>query len=1270
MTDENVELVVSLASSGAAQPIRDVVDLQKAIKTLGRDAQNTQKLAQSLGTAFNLPDDQIADLAKAIENAREETETWRDTTGRLRDFNGRFISEARDGFEDIGQSAKGLSGIYQGIAQGVGQSLTSLATDVIRDSVTAVKDLGQAALDAGVQFDQARARVSTLTDDADGLAVVLEGVTSEVRNQVGTTELLEGSYDILSAGFTDTADAAAIAEASTRAAIGGFSEFGVVADATTSVLNAYGLAASEAESITDKFIATQNAGKITVDQYAQQIGKVAPLAAQAGVSLDELNGFIATATASGVQVESSFSGLRQALAAVLKPTSDAASFAEELGIQFDAAALRTQGLEGILGELNARGLDTPEILTRLFGSVEAVAAIAPSAGDGFVTLGENIEASVNSAGDATEAFDKVADSIPGLIQALQTQLGEQLRQIGTAFGPAFEGGLQLLSDIVTVASESSDGLDDIAEASERLKVALTENPELAERLGKAFAEATDAIVDFVVNGIESLAEIAESEESVDGFADAIETLVPVLQTAQGILEAFATVAQFAAENSEVLGFAIQVLAVRFAALKVQAAVQALTALAPAATAAAGGVGALAASTAAAAAPLAVLAAAVAAVKFNVFVQELRVANEELEIFAGNARDAATQTFAIARDLKEAQDEINAAQQQGVSISDEQIDRYEKQLDLAQQQLDAINQQLRDARSVDAQGLQEGAQDGLIQDLEVQRRALEKQIAQTNEALGTIGDAATSQPDTTPTTDELSNLETEVESATDRINAKFNDLANESNLATQQLIADRLEQGASAEEITGIEARALNDRIELNRQRLAELRAINQASLSAEDAERLGDEIIAVETELAKDRIQVARDRAAEQERLEQEAAKKREEIAKAEADAIKKAREEASQAAEQGFDDDAEQRQRQFEDAREQRQQDSEDELNTLRQQGQERIEAFKKQSQKQLQADEEAFQKRQQADEKAFQRELNAEREAESSRINAAASEAEFQTELQLVDSDEERQQLIEAREQAQRRAEILAEEQERALRNIDEGEQLTPVEQARVDLEDRIAARQQEFQLQQQAEQEAFEAQQQAQREADEQAIAELERQLQDELTAKQRAFEESERQLERQFQDQQQSRERDFKAEQRRLDEESAQRIEQILSNARGGVGIDGARRDGGPVKAGGTYLVGEEGPELVFASKAGYVATARETAAMMTATRSPARISAPQASSASMRGVEQRLEQLIKLVESDRQVQAKADYTIINEGTAPDPVEMELRRISELVRRRRL
>ena len=213
-----------------------------------------------------------------------------------------------------------------------------------------------------------------------------------------------------------------VLKASQLGATGGFSELATVADATTSVLNAYGLSSDQAAKLVDGFIQTQNDGKIVVDQYAQQIGRLAPIAAGAGVGIDELNAAISTVTATGVPVESTFAGLRQVIASIQKPTSEAAKAAEKLGIDFSATALKTKGLSGVLAEVVEKGGASEETLALLFGSVEARTAILPLLNDQLVTFNKNLENQAEAQGVAARAAFEAQNTIQG-----------QLTRLGSAF---------------------------------------------------------------------------------------------------------------------------------------------------------------------------------------------------------------------------------------------------------------------------------------------------------------------------------------------------------------------------------------------------------------------------------------------------------------------------------------------------------------------------------------------------------------------------------------------------------------------------------------------------------------------------------------------------------------------------------------------------------------------------------------------------------------------------------------------------------------------
>lgn len=529
----DTELRIKVTTDGN---VRSIKEAQEAIEAIARMNKQAAATAAELGKRFNLSakevqalEAEMRQISQATAQAAKSAGTYRDSLGRLRDANGRFVKDAVSGFGDIKREAAGLNGVFGDIAQGIAQGLGQRVFDSIANGVGRLKDLGGAVLAAGEDFDAARAKVATLSDDTEALAAASLEVSDSLKNQASQTELLNSSYDVLSAGFSETADVQQILDASLQAAVGGFSDVNTVADATTSVLNAYGLGAENAAAITDKFVATQNAGKITVDQYAQQIGKLAPIAAQAGVGIDELNGFIATATAQGVQVESTFAGLRQAYAAILKPSAEAAELSKKIGVEFNAQALESKGLQGILAELNAVGADTPEILTQLFGSVEAVGAIAPSTGAGMATLAQNIEASANSAGTATEAFEKVADSLPGLRKQLENGFNNALTAAARSLEPAAQGILKTVSDIFNEVGNNFDGFDQLTTAAEGLQLALAENPALVEQLGAAFASLANTGIDQIVNITDRLSELFADENAVKGFAQDIESLGGVIE---------------------------------------------------------------------------------------------------------------------------------------------------------------------------------------------------------------------------------------------------------------------------------------------------------------------------------------------------------------------------------------------------------------------------------------------------------------------------------------------------------------------------------------------------------------------------------------------------------------------------------------------------------------------------------------------------------------------------------------------------------------------
>ena len=406
---------------------------------------------------------------------------------------------------------RGMASAGFGAAKGMGAAAVS-----VRGLGTAFKaalgPLGLAisaigAVTAGVrgfvEADKARAAVRTLGVDAEALEGQLVGVVANTKGLASSNQLLAASYDVASAGFSKAADISKILEASTFGAVGGMTDIATVSDAATSVMNAFGLTTDSVAKIVDGFIQTQNDGKIVVGQYASQIGRVAPIAAAAGVGVDELNAAISTVTAQGVPVESTFSGINQVIASVVKPTAEATKAAKRLGLDFSSAAIKTKGFGGFLEDLIAKTGGSEVEITKLFGSVDALKALMPLINDDLVRFNRNLENQQNAAGAAEAAADIMGDTVSSQISRIVNSLNTLIRGLDQVLGPAIKGILDLVNSVITAAVRATDALGKMF----RMNRARTEaRKELGGTMGRGTRKVDPAAVEAL-----ALKKVADAE---------------------------------------------------------------------------------------------------------------------------------------------------------------------------------------------------------------------------------------------------------------------------------------------------------------------------------------------------------------------------------------------------------------------------------------------------------------------------------------------------------------------------------------------------------------------------------------------------------------------------------------------------------------------------------------------------------------------------------------------------------------------------------------
>ena len=249
------------------------------------------------------------------------------------------------------------------------------------------------------EFSMAMAEVGTISEGVAGniehfSRAVLDLSTAFGQNELKTAKAL---YQTISAGITDTAEALYLVERAAELAVGGFAEINVVVDFLTGVINAYGKSVYEAAELNNIFFETVRVGKTTIPEMAKQMGAVMPIAANLGVTIEELSAMLATLTLGNIETSLATTYMRQALVAVLQPTQEAQELMAATGLEFTQSTIKAEGFVGLLRRMRDEFKGNIVQMQKFFPNVRSfipVLALAGKQWEKFLEVSEAI-ASVN-----------------------------------------------------------------------------------------------------------------------------------------------------------------------------------------------------------------------------------------------------------------------------------------------------------------------------------------------------------------------------------------------------------------------------------------------------------------------------------------------------------------------------------------------------------------------------------------------------------------------------------------------------------------------------------------------------------------------------------------------------------------------------------------------------------------------------------------------------------------------------------------------------------
>lgn len=420
---------------------------EKKAQNLESDTAAAKKNAAALEEAAQA-DEQLYNSANKTASAEQKVADSLNKSEQEAKEYGAAMIKAADDSEKLGDKGGNAISELESIIAGAG-------------IVMGLKKIGEAFLDcsnSAAQFEASIAKVSTIADTSQvSLSTIESDIMALSRSTgQGAGDLTEATYQAISASV-DTAYAVKFVDEANKLAVGGFTQQATAADVLTTAINAYGLAVSEATQVSDMLITTQNLGKTTVDELAQNMGRVIPLAAAYNVEMDNLSTGYAILTKNGIATAESTTYLKSMLNELGDTGSAVAGvLQEQTGQSFAQLTESGYSLGDVLTVIGDSVNGDTTAFNNLWGSQEAGIGALALFNAGAAEFNSTLGKMQDSAGATEKAYMTMTNTTEHAQKRMQNAFGNLGITIGSQLNPVISDLYNGVADVVDGFSEFTD----------------------------------------------------------------------------------------------------------------------------------------------------------------------------------------------------------------------------------------------------------------------------------------------------------------------------------------------------------------------------------------------------------------------------------------------------------------------------------------------------------------------------------------------------------------------------------------------------------------------------------------------------------------------------------------------------------------------------------------------------------------------------------------------------------------------------------------------
>ncbi|MQQ29746.1 phage tail tape measure protein [Streptococcus mitis] len=412
--------------------------LQAKYKTLGQAIDSQRKVLDEMKKSFDKLDPGTAKFDKAAADIQRENAKLAAMEGQLRG-----VEKA---LQDVGRenswSGK-MDALSERFAKGgeklraMGDAMKPVSAALLAGFTLSTKK----AIDFESQMNTTKSLLADTIPTADELNSTTQKLGESSKNWakqygISTASINEGMQEIIKKGF-DANQTIEAMPAILDAAKASGEDFNTVMNATTNILQQFGLSTQDTERVTNSLTFVANKTAAGFADMGAAMEYVGPVAKNVGMNLEETAAAVGLLSNNGIAGEKAGTALRGALTRLLKPSEQNANAMEKLGFsaeEFRSGAIK---LPDILDRIkkNTEGMTDAQksaLIATAFGTEAQTAMniLVDQGGDALRNLANETKGATTYTKDLANELSKSSkngvERFKSSLEVLQINIGQKL----------------------------------------------------------------------------------------------------------------------------------------------------------------------------------------------------------------------------------------------------------------------------------------------------------------------------------------------------------------------------------------------------------------------------------------------------------------------------------------------------------------------------------------------------------------------------------------------------------------------------------------------------------------------------------------------------------------------------------------------------------------------------------------------------------------------------------------------------------------------------